>query len=136
MSKIILILLVIFSCVANAQESLLVGKWQYVEASFPLDQKCMNSIFNFTNDGLLIASDGNYVETKSYNLKPYKKGYLVETRYVSNNGKENCQGIPAKEVKEHTVQTIYIELLEGNKKIKLYLGKEDAKGFFILEKRV
>lgn len=136
MNKLIMLLLVIISSAANAQENLLVGKWQYVEASFPLDEKCMSSIFNFTYDGLLIANDGNYVETKSYTLKPYKKGYLVETRYVSNNGKENCQGIPAKEVKEHTVQTIYIELIEGNKKIKLYLGKEDAKGFFILEKRV
>src|SRR5262245_13200046 len=111
----------------------LIGAWQFVDASFPLPESCrVTAIFQFTADGLFLGNDGSFEEKKRYTAKPYKKGFLVRFEYISNNGKSNCQGIPARDVKADSVELVYIELLNADR-MKIYFGPDETKGFLILE---
>jgi hypothetical protein len=116
-----------------AAENALVGRWELVGASMPMPESCRAFRFQFTADGLLTGSDGSLEEKKTYKAQPYKKGYLIETAYVSSNGKNNCQGLPAEHVKANTVERIYIELL-GVDRMRLYFGDRETKEFMDFKK--
>ena len=119
---------------AGAGQDILVGEWQFVEASFPLPESCRAAIFEFTADGTFIANDGSFEERKRYTPKSYKNGFLVEFQYLSNNGKNNCQGLPARYVRLNTIETLYIEVL-NTESMKIYFGPEETQGFIVLKKK-
>jgi hypothetical protein len=116
-----------------AAENALVGRWEFADASFPMPAACRGGVFQYTSDGYLLASDGSFEEKKRYTAAPYKNGYLVETTYVSNNGKNNCQGLRAAYVRTNTIEKAYIELL-GVERIKIHFGAEATKEFMIFKK--
>ena len=119
---------------AGAGEDILIGEWQFVEASVPVPERCRASIFQFTADGMFVGNDGSFQEKKRYVAKSYKDGFLVEFQYISNNGRDNCQGYPAAYVKRNTIETIYIQLLNPGR-IKIYLGSEATQDFMVFEKK-
>src|SRR6266446_2830164 len=118
---------------AGAGQDPLVGEWQFVEASFPLPENCRATIFQFTTDGMFAGNDDSFQERKRYIAKSYKNGFLVEFQYLSNNGRDNCQGHPAGYVRLNTIETVYIELL-NTERMKIYLGSEETQGFIIFKK--
>ena len=123
----------LLSSTAGVAQDILIGEWQFVEASFPLPESCRATIFQFTTDGMFVGNDGSFQEMKRYTAKSYKNGFLVEFQYLSNNGKNNCQGLPAGYVKLNTIETLYIELLNAGI-LKIYFGLEDAQGFMVFKK--
>lgn len=118
---------------AGADQDMLVGQWQFVEASFSVPESC-HAIFEFTTDGKFISNDGSFEERKRYIPKSYKNGFLVDFQYLSNNGKDNCQGHPARYVRLNSIETVYIELL-NTKIMKIYFGPEETQGFMIFKKK-
>ena len=124
----------LLSSTAGAGQDILIGEWQFVEASFPVPERCHATIFQFTNDGMLVGDDGSFQEKKRYVAKSYKDGFLVEFQYISNNGRDNCQGRPAEYVKLNTIETIYIQLL-NTERIKIFLGSDETQAFMVLRKK-
>jgi hypothetical protein len=124
----------LLSGTAGAGQDILIGEWQFVEASFPLPERCQATVFEFRTDGTFVGNDGSFQETKQYVAQSYKDGFLVEFRYISNNGRDNCQGHPAGYVRRNTIETIYIQLLD-TERIKIYLGPEETQSFFVLKKK-
>ena len=120
---------------AESNQAGLIGEWRFIDASFPLPENCrVTTIFQFTADGLFSGNDGSFEEKKRYTAKPFKKGFLVRFEYISNNGRSNCQGIPARDVKADSVELVYIELLNADR-MKIYFGPDETKGFLIVERR-
>jgi hypothetical protein len=115
-------------------QDILVGQWQFVEASFPLPESCRATIFEFTTDGMFIGNDGSFQERKRYISKSYKNGFIVEFQYLSNNGKNNCQGLPGRYVRLNTIETLYIELL-NTERMKIYFGPEETQEFIVFKKK-
>jgi hypothetical protein len=50
------------------------------------------------------------VTTSTYLAVPYKKGFLIKKKPLSNNGKPNCQGISSKAVSESSPPVFYVEV--------------------------
>lgn len=50
------------------------------------------------------------VSTSTYSAVPYKKGFLIKKKRVSDNGKLNCQGISSKAVIENSPSVLYVEV--------------------------
>src|SRR5215831_598933 len=119
---------------AGAGQDILIGEWQFVEASFPVPESCRATIFQFTTDGMFIGNDGSFQERKRYISKSYKNGFLVEFQYLSNNGKNNCQGLPGRYVRLNTIETLYIELL-NTESMKIYFGPEETQEFIVFKKK-
>lgn len=119
---------------AGAGQDVLVGQWQFAEASFPVPDGCHATVFEYTADGMFVGNDGSYEERKRYTAKSYKNGLLVEFQYVSNNGENNCQGLPATYVQRNTIETVYIEVVNAET-IKIYFGPEETQGFIVFKKR-
>ena len=111
----------------------MVGQWQFVESSFPVPDSCRATIFEYTTDGMFVGNDGSYQERKQYIAKPYKNGFLVEYRYLSNNGKKNCQGLPATYVRGNTIEKVYIEAL-NTETIKIYFGPQEMQVFIVFKR--
>ena len=124
----------LLSSTAGAGQDILIGEWQFVEASFPVPERCRATVFQFTSDGMFVGNDGSFQERKRYVAKSYKDGFLVEFQYISNNGRDNCQGRPAEYVKLNTIETLYIQLL-NTERIKIYFGSEEAQGFTVFRKK-
>ena len=112
----------------------MIGEWQFVEASFPVPESCRATIFQFTTDGMFIGNDGSFQERKRYIAKSYKNGFLVDFQYISNNGRDNCQGHPAAYVKLNMIETLYIQLLD-TERMKIYFGSEETQGFMVFKKK-
>jgi hypothetical protein len=119
---------------AGAGQDVLVGQWQFAEASFSVPDSCRATIFEYTADGMFVGNDGSFEERKRYTAKPYKNGFHVEFQYVSNNGKNNCQGLPATYVQRNTIETVYIEVV-NTETIKIYFGSEETPGFILFKKQ-
>ena len=117
-----------------AAQSSLVGEWRFVEASFPVPESCRATIFQFTSDGFFSGTDGSFEERKRYTASAHKNGLLVEFRYLWNNGKNNCQGLPGSYVKANTIETMYIELINAER-IKIYFGAEETPSYIVFEKK-
>jgi hypothetical protein len=126
------ILLVVPAAVA-ATDNALVGRWELIDASMPMPERCRAFVLQYLPEGILIGSDGSLEETKTYKAQPYKNGYLVEMAYVSSNGKSNCQGLPAEHVKANAIERTYIEVLAADK-IRIYFGDRETKAFMDFKK--
>jgi hypothetical protein len=83
---------------------------------------------------MFVGNDGSYEERKRYTAKPYKTGFLVEYQYLSNNGRNNCQGLPATYVQRNSIETVYIEVV-NTETIKIYFGPEETQVFILFKKK-
>lgn len=123
----------LISCTVK-DEHPIIGEWRLVESSFTLSESCLEATIRFAADGLLVSKSGSLQEIKSYTVKPYKKGFLLETRHIADNDGDNCQGISATLVRKHPVKQIYLEVLNEGRNLKMYFHPEKNNGFLIVEK--
>lgn len=110
----------------------LIGKWTLSASSFPVGQACQAFAVEFTRDGRFIADDGSLVETKNYRVTRKGNGLLIRTTYVANNGRPNCQGVAAAEVRSGTLDSIYAELSQEGGELTLYFGEHARSEFLVL----
>ena len=136
MSKLIMVtslILLITGCSVK-EEHPIVGDWRLIESSFALSSLCSEATISYTSDGHLLSTNGNLKEKKSYTVTPYKNGYLVETRHISDNNMENCQGLPASLSRKYPVNKIYLEVVNDGRNLKMHYHPEKDKGYLIVEK--
>ncbi len=129
----LILMLALLAGAVRADGHPLIGTWTFVEASFPFPAACRALSYRFDPDGSLFSTDGHLAETKSYQVKRRGKGYLIEMRYLANNGKANCQAIPAEEVRANTLRQVYVEA-PGNGRIKMYFDSRPSPTFIVLER--
>lgn len=133
-SIVVLLLLALLTSCAVKEQHPIMGEWELIGASFTIDESCLGSTINFTEDGVLISKSDSLIERKSYKVKPYKKGYLIETCRISDNNKNNCQGMPAALARKHPVREIYLELVDDGSKLKMHFHPVLDKGYLIVER--
>ena len=129
-SIIILSLSLLISCAVKESHPI-VGEWKFIESSFPLAETCNDTTFSFTTEGLLLSSSGKLHEKKSYSVKQYRDGYLVQTRHLSDNDEDNCQGIPASLARKHPINKIYLEVTDKGHNLKLHYHPKKDNGFIL-----
>jgi len=114
---------------------LLQGKWVLEDSSLPLEEPCRNLHYEFRADGVLIGGDGFLEERKSWVANPIRGGFLVSSKFISNNGKKNYQGLDAQYVKTNTIDVFLVSVEASGARIRLYFGRK-AEGDYLLLRRV
>lgn len=112
----------------------LIGKWKVQELSLPSPDKCRDIYLNINSDGSLLSTDGTLEETMRWAASPHAMGFLITYTYISNNGKVNCQGIPAETVRENTLKVSYVEIEDGGRSLRFYLGSERTDHYMLFKK--
>ena len=136
MTKLIMVFasfILLTGCMVKDKHSI-VGEWQLIESSFPLSGLCRTATVHFTEDGMLLSKSGLLQEKKSYTIKPYKKGFLVETQHISDNGMINCQGMSASLARKNPVKKIYLESINEGRNLKMHFHPEKDKGYLVVER--
>jgi hypothetical protein len=111
---------VCFSPILHANDDvLLIGKWQLVDPENTLPSSCRYALTEFRSNGTVVSLSGENVSQSKYKITPFRKGYLLKEKFISDNGKPNCQRLDSKYVKEHTPSSVYIEV--SNIRMKIFV---------------
>lgn len=116
----------------TVRKNSIVGVWRVIDGhgSIKLPDSCRNLIFQYGKNGLLTGNDGSLIERKKYKIQRKKGGLLVLiTKYISNNGERNCQGLPADYVRKNSLSSMFLELSPDNQTMTHYFGPKKSETY-------
>jgi hypothetical protein len=119
----------------HASEDKFLGKWALTSGSFEIPKTCKNLWYSFSAEGELRSGDGSLEELKSYTIEEHKKGFRLNTQYVSNNGQKNCQNFEAAYVQENSLGTFYVEFFDDGDALKLFFDSEPGETYLLFKKQ-